>query len=298
MIKVILRLGCFFGFNLLMLILFLGIQNVSGTERKNNETESNLLITPKYKHYDYVFLGTSHGRTFSRYGNHQRIESILESTVLNLSLGSGGGVLPALTSLEYFVRRGNSATTLVYFLDPWVLYYRKYNENHVFVHNEPLSGQFALLLLKNGFDKIRLLEYIRTKYQSTWRHQSPDLTIADTSVVKWSDSLANLTMKGRSPGPLDTNQFRIYCKTLRQIFEIAKSQNMKIKVVIPPTLIGETPGHREMVKELEVLQSQIGVSFVDHTSVINQVGLFSDHDHLNTQGIVTYTTDYLKPFLR
>jgi hypothetical protein len=73
---------------------------------------------------------------------------------------------------------------------------------------------------------------------------------------------------------------------------------MKIKVVIPPTLIGETPGHREMVKELEVLQSQIGVSFVDHTSVINQVGLFSDHDHLNTQGIVTYTTDYLKPFLR
>ena len=97
---------------------------------KNGETEANLPIIKSNQHYDIVFLGTSHGRTLSRFGNHDRVEKILSKKIINLSTGGGRGIYSSQIYLDYFFKRGNTTDTIVYFIDPWVFYSNKWNEEN------------------------------------------------------------------------------------------------------------------------------------------------------------------------
>ena len=121
---------CFGLINICIYLFFAygGSTFVKQNSFKNWETESNFLIIPNNQKYDLIFLGTSHGRIFSRASNHGIVEKVLNKKLLNLSRGSGGGIAPALINMLAFYHKGNKVDRVIYFIDPWIFYSSNWNE--------------------------------------------------------------------------------------------------------------------------------------------------------------------------
>ena len=89
---------------------------------KNSQTESNTLIIPENNKFDLLFLGISHARNFSRYGNHEKIEKALDKKIINLGQGSGYcGINEQLFYLDYFYNKNNTTKDIIIVLTPSML---------------------------------------------------------------------------------------------------------------------------------------------------------------------------------
>jgi hypothetical protein len=266
---------------------------------KNNETESNLFVTPSNEHYGMVLLGTSHGRIFSRSGNHARVEEILGKKVLNLSTGGGRGVYSTELYLDYFYKRDNTADTIVYLIDPFVLYSNKWNEENDLFSMEPLRFDFLQLILKRKVNLPTVLNYLKTKLSWEWVMRGPSddaeqkgaLTAADPEAVK--KRVESLYPDGRNE-----ETFARYRAILESIAATAKDRNTRLIFVIPSTLLGNLPGEDELKKALADLQKTHNIEWHDFSNAITDPRLYYDHDHLNTEGIVTFAEQFLVPTLK
>lgn len=261
---------------------------------KNGGTESNLFLIPTGRRYDIVLLGTSHGRIFSRSGNHARVENILGASILNLSMGGGRGAYATRIFFDYFLRRGNTADTIVYFIDPWVLYSSTWNEENDLFSDEPITFDFLTFIIRRGVNVATIANYLKTKISWDWVTRSP---IPDTENANHLDSINNEAVARRIeslyPDGLSETNFRKYREELKAIMQTAKDRRVRLVFIIPTTLLGDLSGEDALKQTL----ADSGAEWYDLSNAVTDPRLYSDHDHLNTKGIVQFTEDYLRPIL-
>ncbi len=293
------KAALFTGINLIIL-LFVLVQ----AYRKDDDlffhfsqTESVLNSLPENQAYDVLIMGSSHGRIFSRSGNHYRVEQVLGKKVANISR-SAAGILPEKAYLDYFYTKGNSAKTIVYFIDPFVFSTRSWNERQYFLTDEPFEFGFLPLLFKHGIDPGVSYAYIKSKFGREWRKNHGIITLDETYALKYivqksiQNRLDALYPEGYSKATFDS-----YVPELEKTIRLAQQHQSRIIFIIPATLLGHTPGHADLLALLDRFKAKYQIPYYDYANVIRTPGLFYNHDHLNVRGVGYFTERYLKPVL-
>ena len=295
--RTLLKIGMFLVLNsvLVATALFI-VHKLEPTYKKYNwTTEATFSAIPGNQNFDFVLMGTSHAREFSRSGNHKMIETASGKTFFNLSKGSGhGGLLPNLSAWKYFTKRGNWTKHVIYFVDPWVFFSTKWNEENYFLEDEPLKADLFWLAIKSGYSAEVLINYVKSKLKPSYFSTKPLYDQTNKKFLKTVDTV--LILKQNEKNYLDGLDEAIYQKYKLQFSLFISSlqdQNIKVTLIMPPTLLGEEPGSK-MVREF-LLQLK-GVEFYDHTSLIKDTKLFYDLHHMNSEGIIMYFTQNMDLF--
>lgn len=265
----------------------------------NWNTYESLSLIPYSQQYDLLILGSSHGRVFSSFGNHRRIENILDMHILNISK-TAAGLLPEKALLSYFYQNGNNAKQIMYIIDPAIFYSDKWNENNYFLEDEPFYPNFFITAAKEGINYKVLENYLRSKFSFYWitgRHPvddelSKDIYLTGIDPEKVAKRRAFLYSDG-----LKSEIFAHYADMLRDLVSQASKHNSKIIFILPPTLLGRLPGISEVVSLIKSMKKYFNVEIFDFSDTIKEPKLYQDHDHLNTPGIELFTKKYLKPIL-
>jgi hypothetical protein len=286
---------------LIFLLVFLFSRPIDRKVFRNYETESNLFLIEENQNYDFLFMGISHARNFSRHKNHLITEKILGGSILNL--GRGGGLISTAaeyTYLRYFCSKGNTAQTLIYVLTPPMLYSGNLENNANAFAEEPFKIRFFFqYLCSDGKNKSQqLYTYLHSKMGSHWKKLGP--WSADSLTVSLSaidTAKINSGIKVAYPRGLDRTVFERNIKVLEKTLHFAHKKGMSVYVIFTPTLFGHWPGHENIMNSLSEINKELPFIIFDYTSVIDKPGYYSDHHHLNTKGIVYLLENYLKPDL-
>jgi hypothetical protein len=267
------------------------------------------VLRPIYHGIDYgvVILGTSRARNFAK-SNHHAVEEELGQKVMNLSR-NGAGIVPQSVALRTFFGRGNHAEFVVYFLDPWVFYFRDWNETLPFGNEEPWAVDFAFQLLAHRVPVPLIAEYYYTKFSPSWWLEPPPVDIEPsppTEPHRDADSVANrltLLYHRRGVRTADLNQplFRRYSRMLEELVEEAGKRGAKrVFLILPPTLLEYEPGREVLWRFLQERWPKSpgsAVTVLDHSGALPSPDLYESLDHLNPGGIRKYTNKFQRPLI-
>ncbi len=270
---------------------------VKNRQFENYETESNLLIFKENKNYDFMFMGISHARNFSRHRNHLRVENILNKKFINIGQGGGTcGVNEQLYYLNYFYKKNNSVNTIVYILSPPMLFSETLPQAANTFDNETIEFDFLFnyFFFKTENKYERLWSYLKTKITITWIFYKPN------SLDSKNESLIEINMDEVKKGfgftyknGLNENVYNNSCETLENTIKLAIKNNSEIILIIPPALFGKWYGHNETVEFANKMQDKYNVDFYDYSETVLKPEYYYDHHHLNTKGIIFFTKNYL-----
>ena len=266
------------------------------------ETDSILLSTPKNTHFGLVILGSSRARLLTRIRcNYELLERELDIEVLNLAIPFGGGIVPEKMFLRNFFDCGNSADTVLFFLDAFMLFSPQPNREHRFVSYEPLRPRFLRQMLTNDMPPERIFTYLESKFAHRWFTQRPGVVECDHGVIRDRQMDAEKVRKRHESlyfEGLSETYFTKYARVLEAILAMAQDNGCRIIIAFPPTLLGEQPGTQRLLQEFEKLRTTYDFEVHDFTNAIRDLGLYSDYDHLNSEGVEVFVTRFLRPVLR
>jgi hypothetical protein len=267
---------------------------------KNFQTEGNLLVLKEKEHYDICVMGISHARNFSRHKNHLRVENILHKKMLNLGQGYAKcGVNDQLFYLEYFYSHNVKVDTILYILSPPLLYGDYLNKSSGTFVLEPFRFDFfkKYLAFDGAENKYnRLLYYVSSKLHPKWLFHFPKndekkkdkLVALDTAVVNAGFKMAYL--EGESEEIFNKN-----CGQVENTIKVAKANRSHIIFVIPPALFGKWKGHNETIEFCKKMKEKYNTSYYDFSESVLEPQYYYDHHHLNSDGVVYFTSNYLAP---
>lgn len=248
------------------------------------------MIIQKDQSYDYVFLGNSHARNFSRHGNHGRVEKKLARSILNL--GQGGGICGPNDQniyLSYALSKNVKFKHLILTVSPPYLYGDAFNETTLTLFAEPFQFDFFFhYLSQNAINKnARLAHYLRSKWRPLWWASEPTDGQAMLDYIDKTDSTAiqhgfELAYpKGRKEASFLGNAAHI-----EAAIEMANQQRAQVTLLSTPTVFGHWPGQERVARYADslVLVNE-NVRYLDLSNLIQDPGLFYDHHHLNSAGI-------------
>lgn len=281
-------------FILVFLLLLFGITKacsvfVSQRNFEQSNTESNLLILDKPKHYDYLFLGNSHARNFSRHGNHQVMEDLFKKTILNLGQGSGlCGPNDLDFYLSYVLDKGYSFDKIFITLSPPFLYGEHLNHSTNTFYAEPFQLDFFLSYLSHEAPNKsrRLLHYLRSKWSPTWWKREPASPSRKVEVLKQLDStIVKNGFDSAYPKGREELNYKINAKHLERMIGRARQRGIEVILMSTPVLFGQWPGQERLNKYCDSLALQQDVHFENLVSNIHAPEMYYDHHHLNSDGI-------------
>ncbi len=264
------------------------------------ETDSILLCMPEDTNFGAAILGTSHVYLLSRFErNHALTTQILGTNVMNMALYSGGGVVPNRFYLEYFFRQGNTADTVVYFLDPFVLWTPGANRDHKFIYSEPLRFGFLRVMVENGYPIRRVLAYAQSKLNHDWLRQKPELLVEHLHALTAEDidpEKIDLRIASLYPEETDEGAFEEYCEEFLAVARLCREHGASFDVIVPPTLLGPEPGAAKMLEFLERNRAAFG-EVHDLVDAMPQPEFYYNLDHLNTAGVEHFIARFVRPIL-
>jgi len=299
--SVLKNIALFFLLNVLLLgvLLWLGNYRLQQFHFNFSNTESNVLFMPENEKFDVVILGSSHARSLSRKGNHERMENSTGKKIANLSKGHGaGGIKNQGLYLDYFLKKGNTANTLVYFIDPFVFYNDKMDNNNFIYNNEPFSFSFAAHIIGHGTRTETFVNYLKYKLKPYWWNYAPDTDAAETRLLTEADSTKfEKRLAVMYPDGMKKEIREEKINYLRKVIDTAMKNKMKIVFVVPPTLLGKLPEHDSMIQTIQLPVRDTGIPVYDYSTAVTLPEYYYDLDHLNTAGCHYFTEIYLKKIL-
>lgn len=309
--KFAVTLAAFLAINAAILVALVVFAQSERHDLKNWQVEADLPIIPAGQHFDLLMMGTSRGRTLSRYGSHRKVEEVLDMRMLNISKGRGGGLIPQWIFLSYFFDRGNTAPRIVYLLDPFVFFSRQWNEDNLLAEDEPFRLDFFWKLFRSPVSPMVVHNYFASKFSVEglfFRARSVDLdtwvfdrmgipSLEWVALEKIDPVLVKKQIDNLFPQGVDEAVFRRYAEVLREIIRTAQAHGAEIVLVIPPTLLGESPGEQSLRDLLADCAARYGVRWYDLAQAILEPSLYCDHGHLNLAGVEYFARAYLKPIL-
>lgn len=291
-------------FVLIMLIcLIVSSEIVKKRHFNNYNTESNTLFLESNRSYDLMFMGISHARNFSRYKNHLKVESILNSKIVNIGQGKGAcGVNEQLFYFNYFLKKGNSTTKIIFVLTPPMLFSETLPIASNTFNNEIFEMQFLLDYLdfnsQNKFERV--ISYLQRKLHPIWLLKQPNTIESLETSLDSLDSAA--VSKGQdiaySGSNLNMTQFIKSTMIVEKLILISKQEDIEVSLLIPPALFGKWRGHEETLNFAKEMQKKYtNVDVLDGSETVLEPKYYYDNHHLNTAGIIYFTQSFLKPFL-
>ncbi|MBI2613554.1 MAG: hypothetical protein HYW62_02185 [Candidatus Levybacteria bacterium] len=97
---------------------------------------------------------------------------------------------------------------------------------------------------------------------------------------------------------LSDKNFSKYSKHVEQIILLAKKNDAAISFIIPPTLMGEMPGHDNVIKLLSELKKKYKTEYFDFALEMQKQEFYWDREHLNVKGVEYFTQNYLKDLVK
>jgi hypothetical protein len=292
------RIFLYLGLLLLLLLMIFGLVDryTARHSYSNAETEANLWIMGDSLEYDIVMLGISHARIFSRHRNHERFEALTGAHMINLSQGGGyGGLENQHLFLNYFLERGNRATTAWIVLSPMLMYNRAMDLTRVAFEREPFELPFFSYVAQHGSGNRfnQLTYYLRSKLFWNW------ITIKPTSLDRMDKHIDGLdsaamarTIPYAYPKGLEEQELDNRMAVLEGLFNTLSTHDMDIVIILPAALFGKWPGHDRILDRLRPLQATYGFELYDFAERYTmQTQYFYDHHHLNTDGIERFLQD-------
>lgn len=265
------------------------------------ETDSVVLAMPADHEVELALLGTSRAQFLSRYQvQHACLESLAGGEVVNLGLPFGGGIVPTKTLLAYFYHRGNRAKTVLYFLDPFVFYARKVNEEHRFVYYEPLRPFLLGQFIGEGFPYGRIMIYIQSKFTYRWFSQRAAPLMRRLEALTTADigpGTGVRRTRGLYPEGQERARFEEYAGTLHAIIRLAQEHGARFICAFPPTLLEREPGVEELRALVQACVEEYGIEFYDLADSVPDPAYYHDYDHLNTAGVEYVAREVLAPIL-
>lgn len=301
MLKLAARLFLLLGLNALLGLGILYGHRVTLPGYEPWESDSVLLRMPSAETFDLAFLGASHAYLFTRFEQNARITTqALDRSLFNMALPTGGGVRPARLYFEEFLSRGNRCDTLVYFLDPFVLFSTGANDAHKFVYFEPLELRFLARLLRDGYPKGQIATYVRSKFTADWLLQHPEplkrhprgLTTEDVDPERIAMRMRTLYLDGVRRANFDR-----YREEFLRIARGCREEGIQLVVIVPPTLLGPEPGAEMMDGWMAKIAPELGISFHDLSGALPEPALYYNLDHLNTAGVKRFMENFVRPIL-
>ena len=301
--KFIVQIIAYFLF--LVFFILIGAQLTSNSVKnrnfKNYETESNLLVLKENKKYDFLFMGISHARNFSRHKNHLRLDTILNKKFINIGQGEGKcGLNEQFFYLKYFYKNRNKTNQVIYILSPPMLFHTGLPLASKTFDFEPFEFDFfSHYLFFNTRNKTqRVYSYVNSKYTLEWKNHQPKsytkkqnyLTKLDS--VKVTNGLNFTYKKGLAHWQFDRN-----AKIIEQTIRLIQKNNSSCIFVIPPALFGKWNGHNETLEFAKKMQEKYGVKVYDYSETVLDPKYYYDHHHLNSNGVIYFAENYLKPIL-
>ena len=288
-----------------LILLFIGLitssYDIVSKGFKNSQTESNTLFLKENESYDVLFLGISHARNFSRYGNHERIEAILNKKIANLGQGSGNcSINEQLFYLDYFYKTGNSTKQVCIVLTPPMLSSETLPVASNTFNKEKFSIPFFTnyLWFKSENKKERIVNYLQSKFSKEWLELKPDNKIGNFQKLQYIDSSKiNSGMQLAYGEQINFEQFNQTCSQVETIIQLAQKNNSKVLLFIPPALFGKWKEHNETLQFLKRVEKQYNCKVEDYSESVLLPELYYDHHHLNTNGVIYFTENFLKPFI-
>tara|TARA_B110000459_G_scaffold93530_1_gene104518 strand:- start:623 stop:1540 length:918 start_codon:yes stop_codon:yes gene_type:complete len=289
----------------LVFFVLVGAKVISSVVKKrsfnNFDTESNLLVIKENKKYDFLFMGISHARNFSRHKNHLRIDTILNKNFINIAQGGGRcGVNEQYFYLKYFYQNRNKTNQVVYILSPPMLFHTDLPIASKTFDFEPFEFNFFLdYLFFNSRNKTqRLHSYVYSKFSLDWINYQPKsfnkkqtyLSKLDSAQV--SDGLNFTHKKG-----LANWQFARSSVIVDRTIQLISDNNSSCILIIPPALFGKWNGHNETLEFAEKMKKKYGVKVFDYSESVLEPKYYYDHHHLNSDGVVFFAQNYLKLIL-
>lgn len=268
----------------MLLIVSIGLwaflQNKSRYEQYQPwETESVLSTIGENTSYDFLLMGSSHGRLFSRNRNHILVEEAFGKKGATIAGGSSC-VIPAEIFLDLFYSKKNSAETILYFIDPWCFYSDKYNSGYVFEH-EQFDLELLIAMIQYRVDPKIIKDYLsRTLRQGQKPYvdknvqpQTEQLEAIDTNVVQ----MRLLDLYENEIGRKSNPEYR---QAFLNSIENAKKHDSEMIFIIPPTLY--TDPHHD---DLKAFLDQHALTYLDMSKSVSNPKFYYDHDHLNVEGV-------------
>jgi len=270
---------------------------INKRDNKNNykqfETESVIYSIPESKTFDLIIMGSSHGRMFTRGKNHLNVEKILNKKIVNISK-SAAGIVPEFEFLKYFYKNGNKASEIWYFIDPFIFYSSKWNEELYFLTDEPFRFDFFFQILFSNLTSEVKYNYIKSKFSTEWiDFNASILPETESKLTKIDSTAVQKRAISVYPSGLSEEVFDKYSSVFKQLIMFANAKELKITFIIPPTLLGFLPGMKELKLFLKNIKKDDSISYFDFSETIKNPAYYYNHDHLNNNGVDFFTKKYL-----
>lgn len=274
---------------------------VKNRQFKNYETESNLLVMNNNEKFDILFMGISHARNFSRHKNHLRIENILDKKIINIGQGGGQcGINEQLFYLDYFYSKRNTVSAIIYVISPPLFFSETLPIASNTFDKEPFELKFLInyAFFKSENKQERLTSYLQTKLSRLWLSYKPSSKESKNEKLDSIDF--NVVASGQQMVYKDSiayNRFNKSTERVEETIQLAIRNKSKVILVIPPALFGKWKGHSNVEKFAKQMQKLYGAEYYDFSESILTPEYYYDHHHLNTNGVVYFTENFLKPIL-
>ncbi len=294
------RFITFFAIFGLLVYLIVGILEFSVDLYRNSDI-SVLHEIRENRSYDTLLMGTSHARMLGISGHKKDVQDILGKKILLLA-NNGSGILPQKLYLEIFYEDYNKADTIVYFIDPWVFYSKDWNENNYYITDEVFRFDYLTKIIANKFSGSVVKEYLRKKLSyKLFIYPIPRSIVHLDSINDKDYSGLKEFQKERVklwyPQGTDKQNFERYSHELEKIIILAKKNNTKVVFILPPSLLSELPGQKEVTSYMNTLTKKYGVSFHDYSKTVTDRSMYLNADHLNKKGALYFTKEYLLKIL-
>jgi len=254
------------------------------------QNESNTFHIKTSANPDIIILGTSHGRQFSRSGLHNKSEEILNNKILNLSQGNGGGGnLNQMFWLEYYglIKNKIVGKKIIYFIDPFIFTSNVFNSNNFIFIREPFSFSLLFTMVKTNQDLKCIFQYLRSKFGMSYIKQRYSPHNLKNNLCKIDQLSVSKRLKNLYPEK--KLKFKEELKSIFKDMVVKLSLKNELLLIIPPTApMGELPFHENLRELLNELSKHKNVKQYDHSQLIQDMCLYSDHDHLNKEGVKLY----------
>lgn len=285
---------------ILFVILVAIMQNVAWSFSYSDDKLMENII-PQLRvphHYDIVVLGTSHAGELKFRSNPEAIQPIIDQTMIVLAKANAG-IIPTTIFLDTFFHYGNTADTILFFIDPFIFISRGINEESACIYNEPLDTSFLTQLLHYQFSKEAIMSYIG--FNCNFNHfftplvkgsRRPQTTVAEYDRARW-DARTTMYQMG-SDATFD--HYFTFLETL-----ILKHNDKNIILIAPPILLDNdvvTESFDAFHQRLQPLLETYDLVYADHSHVMTDPRYFRDMDHLNNAGFIHYFTTWVAPYLQ
>jgi len=259
---------------------------------KINEVESNLHFINEDEQFDMVMVGISHARNFSRQTNHAITERILNKKILNLGRGGGlCGLNGQQLYLDFFFEKGNKTKEVLFVATPPLLYGTYLDRNEAGYWDEPIRFDFSWFVLKNGNSDKRwqLYQSFTRKLKPSWLSFKKYPNEPNTSQLETVDSIKiEEGMKLAYPEGMKHSMLEENFQYFNKIVKTCQSNDVQLKVMIPPSVFGKWQGHDEVLAALNQRKAIDNFEIIDLSEAIMEKEFYYDHHHLNSEGVEVF----------